>query len=160
MDISDDISSTSENESVRPSVLCGVDKEEIFDCATDYDSDSENETIDVIYDNSEQINENYANNITVESIANQFEGTDRLNFFEPTRVIVPGTNLSTSTIKIDSQPNRLNKVNCTHSDVNSKSKTFLIDSILGKNRGGDDGHSSELEEHSSHEETTDEHNGR
>ncbi|XP_059052776.1 homeobox protein ceh-19-like isoform X2 [Achroia grisella] len=136
MDVLEDISSTCENESgieikEKSSDVCNIGKT-AYDCETETEYDSENETIDVICENS-------VNSIGRFSDKNQntptpYTSADRGCFIE-SRVIFP-------TKFLNSQRNIYGNSESTHSSVrdsmnsviNGKSKTFLIDNLLGNTK--------------------------
>ncbi|KAL4706611.1 hypothetical protein ACJJTC_009023 [Scirpophaga incertulas] len=141
MDANDDISSTCENDEVsrnkNSSDISGLD------CESENEYDSENETIDIMCENNSGISTLDRNNDL-----HSYNFLNR-NVFE-TKSFNCNKNYSAS------PPNNSN----LNTVMNSKSKTFLIDNILGTNKkiciqepdslsrdGGD-----------SFEETTDEHN--
>lgn len=153
MEVLDDISSTCENDHKlkfanfdgNNSVQCSDLR---YDCESDAEYDSENETIDVIYENSEINDKNQRVNQCVEN---------RLYFFDQKKIVIPSKAL-VSTRNVCNNVDYSQKSKETISNVNSnKSKTFLIDSILGNNKKNTDftsqGESDNVDE------ATDEHNG-
>ncbi|XP_063619835.1 homeobox protein Nkx-3.1 [Cydia splendana] len=111
------ISSTCETDAILKtnenySVVCDLRKNPVEDSESISDNESENETIDVICENSERgrCNEKIRN-----IIQNPYINEHRGKFYDQTRIVVPAKLRSDSAI-------------------NAKSKTFLIDSILGNNK--------------------------
>lgn len=155
MEVMDDISSTCENDhrlkfnanfNENNSVQCSDLR---YDCESEAEYDSENETIDVIYENGEKNDKNQRVNQSVEN---------RLYFFDQKKVILPSKTL-VSTRHVCSNVDNSQNTKETISNVNSnKSKTFLIDSILGNNKKNNTEFSSQ-DESDTVEEATDEHNG-
>ncbi|RVE51924.1 hypothetical protein evm_003390 [Chilo suppressalis] len=145
MDAMNDISSTCESVTVKinekSSVISGTGK--AFDGESETEYDSENETIDVICENSSG-----AKFCERNSDMNPFNLLNR-SLFENKNVYENNYTNGHGIAK-----------NALNSDMNSKSKTFLIDNILGNNKN----YSSETSDSVSHdegdnfEETTDEHN--
>ncbi|CAG9136768.1 unnamed protein product [Plutella xylostella] len=156
MDPLDNISSTSENDSTRPSVLWKMAKE-AKENGTDTDCDSENETIDVICDKSDQAINQYLDKSCYLPILSQY--TNSGFRFEESRVIVGSDAQINSTnscsISASSQRNKLS-IFKSSDHIPSRSKTFLIDSILGNDKSGEDSECAEDE--FLNEESTDEHN--
>lgn len=153
MDTVNNITSSSESDMSGISQLYVIEKEEInYECDTDSDCDSENESIDVICENSEREKNFDAKDLK----SNLFPSVQRLSsLYGETSVIVPSKSLS--------NPKHTNEIQCsvikpdlTNSDVTviSKSKTFLIDNILGN-----DNCRAKIvpEEADNYEENTDEH---
>lgn len=142
MDTINTITSSSESETDK---LSANDNQEVnYDCDTDSECDSENETIDVICENS--------NNRTLGSDARSrfFSYSQRIPTVSgETSVIVPSKSLidQSSSIKPDYVDSDIT--------VTSRSKTFLIDNILG-NSVQSKSVSNDIE---TLEEHTDEHNG-
>ncbi|XP_013190186.2 barH-like 2 homeobox protein [Amyelois transitella] len=120
MDTIEDISSTCEND-VENSVF----RKNSFDCETETDYDSENETIDVICENS--VNTIARNSDKI--IANTFPA-DR-NYLYESRILFP-TKFDTRNVCDDSEANVIR--HSVSSVINSRSKTFLIDNILGNDK--------------------------
>lgn len=116
------------------SAVCDPRATSIDECESVTD-DSENETIDVICENSDRgrCNEKLQNLIPI-----PFINGNKGRIYEQTRVIIPGK------IRSDSV-------------INAKSKTFLIDSILGNDKNSDEQSPIDSEQF---EETADEHNGK
>ncbi|KAJ0178838.1 hypothetical protein K1T71_005613 [Dendrolimus kikuchii] len=155
MDTIEDISSTCENESAnnieKPSVLCVIDKEESsYDCETETEYDSENETIDIC-ENSEHSSSWFSEN-NHKNVLNTLVGSDRLRFLEQSRLIFPSKSYQTAIIN--------NREIVNSKDTSSRSKTFLIDNILGNSKGASIQNDNTLsrEDNDNYEETTDEHN--
>lgn len=167
MDTMEDISSTCENEYVsnteNTSVLCSVERDSNYDCESETEYDSENETIDIC-DNSEQSVQRNGENKNLKNVINPLFNSDKRCFFEQSRVIFP-------TKALDNIRNLCNNSESSHnrtkdamnSVIHGKSKTFLIDNILGNNKSnssklvGDLHHEDAVD---NVEETTDEHNGK
>ncbi|KAG7308290.1 hypothetical protein JYU34_006983 [Plutella xylostella] len=156
MDTLDNISSTSESNSTRPSVLWRMAKE-AKENGTDTDCDSENETIDVICDKSDQAINQYLDKSCYLPILSQY--TNSGFRFEESRVIVGSDAQINSTnscsISASSQRNKLSILKSSD-HIPSRSKTFLIDSILGNDKSGEDSECADDE--FLNEESTDEHN--
>lgn len=151
MEVMDNISSTCENDhkfnanfNGNNSVQCSDLR---YDCESDAEYDSENETIDVIYENSEKHDKNRLNQCV----------ENRLYFFDQKKIILPSKAL-VSTRNVCSNMDYSQKSKDTISNVNNKSKTFLIDSILGNNKNNNTDFASQAESDNV-EEATDEHNG-
>lgn len=143
MDVND-ISSTCENDSNNRSC---IEKEEDGD--SEFDSD--NESIDIC-ENSEQVNKIGDKNY---KLTNTYTSVDKLFFFEQNRVIFPNKSLANARV-CDSQPSQSGK-----NTINGRSKTFLIDSILGNNKSSDsEADVSLTNDADSFEETADERNGK
>ncbi|XP_004924060.1 homeobox protein B-H1 [Bombyx mori] len=112
MDAIDDISSTCENDSVnlkKSSALFSAEKDSYCDSETDYDS--ENETIDICENSEHSFSKTVLVNSRIED--------EKTKFFDNHRVIFPTRSLT----------NFVNNESSRH--VKDKSKTFLIDNILG-----------------------------
>lgn len=157
MDTIDDISSTCENVSgpqQDKSRLTCIGKDN-YECDTETEYDSENETIDVICENSVNpvIRISDKNNS-----CNSFTSSDR-GFFE-NRVIFPTKSLGNTRNICDSGLSA-NISRDSNSVIHSRSKTFLIDNILGNDRNDtsqiNHGTSQDIDHF---EETGDEHNGK
>lgn len=154
MEVMDDISSTCENDhrlkfNANFNGNNGVQCSDLrYDCESEAEYDSENETIDVIYENNERNDKNQRVNQSVEN---------RLYFFDQKKVILPSKTLVSARhvcSNVDSQNSKE-----TISNINSnKSKTFLIDSILGNNKKSNTDFASQ-DESDTVEEAADEHNG-
>lgn len=165
METIDDISSTCENEYVsnteNNSVLCSAERDSSYDCESETEYDSENETIDIC-DNSEQSIHRNTENKNLKNVINPLLNSDKICFFEQSRVIFP-------TKTYDSIRNLCNSSETSHNStkdsvnsvIHGKSKTFLIDSILGNNKSNSSKLVTNLrpEDDDNAEETTDEHNG-
>lgn len=155
MEVMDNISSTCENDhklkfnanfNENNSVQCSDLR---YDCESEAEYDSENETIDVIYENSDRNDKNQRVNQSIEN---------RLYFFDQKKVILPSKSL-VSTRHVCSNVDNSRNSKETISNVNSnKSKTFLIDSILGNNKNNNTDFASQ-DESDNVEEAADEHNG-
>ncbi|XP_052749269.1 homeobox protein ceh-19-like [Galleria mellonella] len=131
----EDISSTCENESriepkERSSDTFNIEKTN-YDCESETEYDSENETIDVICENSvnsTRFSEKH------QIIPTSYTSADRNCLFE-SRVIFP-------TKLFINQRNTCGNIESTNSSardsinsvINGKSKTFLIDNLLGNNK--------------------------
>ena len=166
MDTTDDISSTCENEYIsnaeNNSILCSAERDSSYDCESETEYDSENETIDIC-DNSEQSGHRNLENKNIKNEINPLLNPDKICFFEPSRVIFP-------TKTFDSIRNRCNSSESSHngtkdsvnSVIHGKSKTFLIDSILGNNKSNNTKIVNNIrpDDEDNGEETTDEHNGK
>lgn len=151
MDAINDISSTCENDLLqykKSSAVQNLGKS--YDCESDSEYDSENETIDVICENSGE-REFDERNITK---SNPFQIFNR-EFLE-------AKNFHCSKNYSGASPHSSSK-DTLNSVINSRSKTFLIDSILGNNKNCDSNISNPTntnEESDNFEETADEHNGK
>lgn len=147
MDAIDDISSTCENDSIsrndKSSVMHTPGK--TYDCESETDYDSENETIDVICDNSGETQ--FGDKMS--EVNNPYNILNR-DFFD-----AKSYNCQKNFVSGPSHSNTKNSV------INSKSKTFLIDNILGNNKSCSNQASSveNNDESDTFEETADEHNG-
>ncbi|KAM3967313.1 uncharacterized protein ACR2FA_011652 [Aphomia sociella] len=158
MDTLEDISSTCDNESgTEPkeniSVMCNIEKGN-YDCESETEGDSENETIDVICENS--VNSIGRFSEKHQNIPTSYTSADRGCVFE-SRVIFPTKMFSNqrNTCENESSPSG----DRDSSVINGKSKTFLIDNLLGNNKNN----SSRLHECADQEDSTfgenaDEHN--
>ncbi|XP_030041302.2 barH-like 2 homeobox protein [Manduca sexta] len=145
MDAIDDISSTCENDAINlrnNRVLCGDRDSTYYGCESETEHDSENETIDICENSDHYVSKN--------SIINSFGNAEKILYFEHNRLILPGKS-ATNTISDKSESSR---------SVKDKSKTFLIDNILGNNKYSESKNLSNLcqDEHDEVEENTDEHN--
>lgn len=154
MEIIDDISSTCENDhklkfnanfNENNSVQCSDLR---YDCESEAEYDSENETIDVIYENSERNDKNQRVNQSVEN---------RLYFFDQKKVILPSKTLVSTRHVCSNVDNSQNSKETISNVNNNKSKTFLIDSILGNNKKNNSEFASQDDDNV--EEAADEHNG-
>lgn len=161
MDSTEDISSTCENDCANnienPSVLCVIDKEEsTYDCETDTEYDSENETIDIC-ENSEH-SSSWSSDRNNKNVLNNLIGSDRLRFLEQSRLLFPSKTYQT-TINNSREFDNLKNSNKSNS---SKSKTFLIDNILGNSKSATTQNINirSPDNIDNLEETADEHNGK
>lgn len=153
MDATDDISSTWENE--KRSNDHGVCSENLrYDCDSETEYDSENETIDVICENSK---------LSVARLCAQNQrGPTSICANERVCYDHRGTTGSSS------KTLNLNTSFCDNSETTnsaknnniSKSKTFLIDNILGNNKSDSSQINLCNDDSDNFEETTDEHNGK
>lgn len=152
MDATDGISSTWENEKRSNDQVCSENLR--YDCDSETEYGSEDETIDVLCENSKlSVARLRAKNQRGPSIC-----TNERIYFDQS-----GTTCSTKTLN----PTRsfCNNSEYTNSVKNiniSKSKTFLIDSILGNNKSDSNQIDASLcnDDSNNFEETTDEHNGK
>lgn len=156
----EDISSTCDDRVAKdsgPSGNYGEDKVR-YDCESDIEYDSENETIDVICENSELVitrnNERSQNN----RVANPCTNSNKLYFYDNKLIYPPKTMIDSR--NVCSNTNYSQSAKETLSITNSRSKTFLIDSILGNNSSNSKVDNSALEDSDNFEETADEHNGK
>ncbi|KOB68524.1 Uncharacterized protein OBRU01_18217, partial [Operophtera brumata] len=122
-----DISSTCDNMSPINADITNVsyqscDRDSNSESGAEFESDNE---IDIC-DNSESINKVFDKNQRAR-LTNSFTN-DKIFYFEQNRVIFPNRSLVNSKSVCDSHTS-LNAKNC----MNGKSKTFLIDNILGNN---------------------------
>lgn len=145
MDAVDTISSSSES---KMNKMYTTEKVVHYECETDSDSDSENETIDVICENSDRDDK-------VEELKEHLLSSQKFSsIYGETSVIVPSKGFL--------QPKSVREIQCSvikpdvvNSVINARSKTFLIDNILGN----DNKAKCVSDEHEIYEENTDEHNG-
>lgn len=166
MDTIDDISSTCENEYIsnaeNNSVLCSAERDSSYDCESETEYDSENETIDIC-DNSEQSGHRNVESKNIKNVINPLLNPDKLCFFEQSRVIFPTKTFdSIRNLCSNSDSSRNGTKDSVNSVIHGKSKTFLIDSILGNNKSNSTKLVSNLrsDDDDNGEETTDEHNGK
>lgn len=148
MEAIDDISSTCDNESpmnVDSNVSC--DRDSYSESGAEFESDNE---IDIC-ENSESINK-VIDKPQRSRLTNGYTN-DKLFYFEQNRVVFPNRSLVNSKSVCDIRSSQ-NAINC----MNGKSKTFLIDSILGNNASSESKVVA-LAEDLSFEETADERNG-
>ncbi|XP_035438644.2 homeobox protein engrailed-2-B [Spodoptera frugiperda] len=164
MDTTDDISSTCENEFVRNAdnngVLCSAERDSSYDCESETEYDSENETIDIC-DNSEQSNHRNVENKTIKNVINPILNADKLCFFEQNRVIFPTKTFDNfRNLRNGSESSHNSAKDSVNSVIHGKSKTFLIDSILGNNKSNSSKlvSNKNLDDVDNVEESTDEHN--
>ncbi|XP_021188271.3 homeobox protein B-H2 [Helicoverpa armigera] len=164
MDTIDDISSTCENEYLCKrednSVLCSAERDSSYDCESETEYDSENETIDIC-DNSEQSSHRNTETKNIKNGLSPLLNPDKRCFLESSRVIFP-------THALDNLRNLCNSSESSHNSskesvnsvIHGKSKTFLIDSILGNNKSNSSKLVSDLraDDGDNIEETADEHN--
>lgn len=146
MDNADDISSTCENESMSlndPYAMCSVDKDSTYGCDSETDYESDNEMIDIC--------ENSEHSVSKNPVTNSYVNTNKIRFFEQNRVLFPTKSLANNICNNDS----------TRS-VKDKSKTFLIDNILGNDKNSDSKFNINVSQDDGEifEESTDEHNGK
>ncbi|CAB3236998.1 unnamed protein product [Arctia plantaginis] len=157
----DDITSTSENECVSNTasrIVCGVDKYSNYDGESETDYDSENETIDIC-ENSEQAMNRIRENKNHKNVINPFLNGDKIHYFDPSRLIFPAKTLdSIKNLCNESSGSNSNTKEAVNSIINGKSKTFLIDSILGINNKNNDSQVVNSHDGDTIEEATDEHN--
>ncbi|XP_028178130.1 homeobox protein ceh-19 [Ostrinia furnacalis] len=150
MDATNDISSTCENDSLsRNDKFC--DSKNLgknYECESESEYDSENETIDVICENSGDSKFVERNS----NINNPYHILNR-EFFEAKTFQCPKNFVSA--------PHRSSAKDTLSSEINNRSKTFLIDSILGNNKNCSTNSTNTTntnEESDNFEESTDEHN--
>lgn len=166
MDTIEDISSTCENEYISNAenniALCSAERDSSYDCESETEYDSENETIDIC-DNSDQSSHRNTENKNFKTVINPLRNSDKLCFFEQSRVIFPKKTFENiRNLCNNSETSQNSTKDSTNSVMHGKSKTFLIDSILGNNKNN----SSKLvksirpDDSDDVEETTDEHNGK
>ncbi|XP_047528967.1 barH-like 2 homeobox protein [Vanessa atalanta] len=150
----DDISSTCENDSGSSfrdnfSNRAKLNGKTRYNSESESEFDSENETIDVICENSDQkehsayaLNSNPLNNVdTIYSLSKSLHSN---------RMTINSSNRFES--------DAMNSVNTKNSAVNNRGKNFLIDNILGNNRSNFQTQSVIEENEGNKEETGDEHN--
>lgn len=151
MEAIDDISSTCDNESPInadiTNVLCDRNSN-YSESGAEFESDNE---IDIC-DNSESINKVFDKNQRPR-LTNSYE-SDKIFYFEQNRVLFPNRSLLNSKSVCDSNSS-LSAKNC----MNGKSKTFLIDSILGNNISCESKVGALSQDVDNFEETADERNG-
>ncbi|XP_053604049.1 barH-like 2 homeobox protein [Plodia interpunctella] len=124
METIDDISSTCDNDSGIEKSL--FKRKNSFDCETETEYDSENETIDVICENSVSIiGRNCDKNVP------SSYGADR-NYLCESRVIFPTKFNVRNICDNDTTDNVIR--HSVNNAINSRSKTFLIDNILGNDK--------------------------
>lgn len=148
MEAIDDISSTCDNEppqKMDTNVSCDRDSS-YSESGVEFESDNE---IDIC-ENSESISKVIDKRAR---LTNSFTN-DKLFYFEQNRVIFPNRSLVNSKSVCDSRSSQ-NTINC----MNGKSKTFLIDSILGNNSSSES-KVGNVSEDLDFEETADERNGK
>lgn len=162
MNTMDDITSTSENECVSNTAtrtVCGVDKYSNYDGESETDYDSENETIDIC-ENSEHAINRIRENKNLKNIINPFVNGDKIHYFDPSHVIFPAKTLDNIKNLCNNSASNSSTKEAVNSIINGKSKTFLIDSILGNNNKNNDSQVVKSHDGDVAEEATDEHNGK
>ncbi|KAJ2952315.1 hypothetical protein O0L34_g4599 [Tuta absoluta] len=118
---------------------------------SDEDFNSDDEQIDVICENNELNNKLFDKRVLNLNINDRLLVYDHKKMFYPQKTIVNKTLCCDSDVKY---PRNIKD----HSANNSKSKTFLIDNILGNNKNNIETNNSAEQESDSLEETADEHN--
>lgn len=160
MDTTSDITSTCENDKIKKAIeksseVFRVDHVDRYNCEIETE-DSENETIDVIYESSDIVpnNNDRLRNIRPIDVPTN---SDRIYFYEQNVQNItskPVNDISSDYLHDDSRSTK-------HCINNSKSKTFLIDNILGNTKEINKSQNKILnDETDNFEETTDEHNGK
>lgn len=149
MEAIDDISSTCDNEAPMNADVTNVscDRDSYSESGAEFESDNE---IDIC-ENNESINKIP---ITQRARLTNSYKNDKLFYFEQNRVIFPNRSFVNSKSVCDRNSSQ-NAKNC----MNGKSKTFLIDSILGNNNSSEPKVGALSEDVDSFEETADERNG-
>lgn len=138
-----------------------VEKEESLDCESETEYDSENETIDVICENN-GISSRDNNTLQYNNLSNPFVRPDGVFFFEQNLGVYSDRAVPKKTIREKSATVTCSERNKLNSSSDTKSKTFLIDDILGNNKN----HSVNVEKPTHQEdrdrleETADEYNGK
>ncbi|CAG4992514.1 unnamed protein product [Parnassius apollo] len=113
----------------RKRLGCDVDKEEMFYCESETEYDSENETIDVICENS---GISVRDNLQFNNFTNPFVHPDGVFFFEQNLdVCSERDEFKTKNNSCNSKEIKKSDQNCSS---DGKTKTFLIDDILGNHK--------------------------
>ncbi|XP_072939991.1 uncharacterized protein [Epargyreus clarus] len=163
MSVIEDISSTCENDS--ESVLArqrvrGIKKEELnYKCESETEYDSENETIDVICEYSDHKTYKERDNIHRNTVSNPYGSSD-IFYYEQNRNLAPNKTFSSvKSRNLYDNSESINRANPINSVIDGKSKTFLIDSILGNQKNSSQSNKTVIQDDSDHfEESADEHN--
>ncbi|XP_013164448.1 PREDICTED: homeobox protein engrailed-2b-like [Papilio xuthus] len=135
-----------------------VEKEESLDCESETEYDSENETIDVLCENSGISSRDSTPQFN--TLSNPFVRPDGVFLFEQHLGVYTDKSVPKKTIRDKSATVNFSERNKLNSSSDTKSKTFLIDDILGNNKNhsvsGDK--STSQENRDSPEENADEYN--
>ncbi|KPJ18906.1 Homeobox protein ceh-19 [Papilio machaon] len=110
-----------------------VEKEESLDCESETEYDSENETIDVICENS-GISLRDNNTPQFNTLSNPFVRPDGVFLFEQHLGVYSDKTVPKKIIRDKSATVNCIERNKLNSSSDTKSKTFLIDDILGNNK--------------------------
>ncbi|XP_068631272.1 homeobox protein B-H2-like isoform X2 [Battus philenor] len=132
------ISSTcddSESKISRGGFSYGAQKEESFDCESETEYVSENETIDVICENSESVR--CSNPLQFNTLTNPFTRPDGVFFYEQNFGVYSDKAIIKTKTICDNNGRAKNSEKNKNGCNDGKSKTFLIDDILGNNQKND-----------------------